>query len=65
MLKKIIRLGLPLAAALGLALPFLSAVAQPPAQTDQPKAEKSKKKTEKSKRKGKGERRKAEEPKAQ
>lgn len=61
MLKKIIRLGLPLAAALGLALSFLSAVAQ----QDQPKAEKSKKKTEKSKRKGKGERRKAEEPKAQ
>ena len=62
-MKKVIRMGLPLAIALGLVLPLVNTLGQAPAQTDQPKAEKSKKKTEKPKRKG--ERRKTEEPKQQ
>lgn len=49
-LKKIIRIGLPMAVALGSVLPFASVFAQ----QDQPKAERTKKKTDKSKRKGKG-----------
>lgn len=62
MLKKIIRLGLPVAIAAGLTIPLLNTGA---AQEQKGTDNKTKKKTEKSKRKGKGERRKAEEPKAQ
>ena len=61
MLKKIARIGLPLAVALGLASPFWNAgLAQEQKGTDQ-----KTKKTDKSKRKGKAQRSKAEQPKAQ
>jgi hypothetical protein len=65
MLKKIIRMGLPWAVALGLVLPLISVLAHPTPVPEPQKAEKSKKKAEKSKRKGKSERSKAEQPKAQ
>ena len=66
MVKKIVRMGLPLAVALGLALPFAIAFAQWEPPPDIPKAErKGKKKTEKPKRKGGGEKKKAGEYKGQ
>lgn len=62
MFKKIIRMALPLAVALGLFAPFWNAgLADEQKGTDQ----KTKKKTDKSKRKGGGQRSKAEQPKAQ
>ena len=61
MLKKIIRMGLPLAVALGLTLPLLNTGrAQEPQKTEG----KTKKKTQKPKGKS-GQRSKAEQPKAQ
>lgn len=62
MLKKIARIGLPLAVALGLASPFWNV-----GRADEQKGtdQKTKKKTDKSKRKGKSQRSKAEQPKAQ
>ena len=61
MLKKIIRMVLPLAVLVGFALPLLNIGAAQEQKTDG----RSKKKTEKSKRKPGGERRKAEQPKSQ
>ncbi len=61
MLKKIIRMGLPLAVALGLVLPFVNTgFAQEKGTEGKPK-----KKTQKPKGKSGGEKRKAEQPKAQ
>ncbi|HLK48600.1 MAG TPA: hypothetical protein VKT49_10725 [Bryobacteraceae bacterium] len=63
MFKKIARIGLPLAVALGLTVPLLKTGVAQEQKTDE--TSKKKKRTEKSKRKGGGERRKAEQPKAQ
>ena len=59
MLKKVIRLALPAAVALGLMIPSFS---QEPQKTEK---NKTKKRTDKSKGKGGGERRKTEQPKSQ
>ena len=62
MLKKIVRMALPLAVALGLALPLLNTGVAQEQKTDETG---KRKKTDKSKRKGKTQRSKAEQPKAQ
>lgn len=62
MLKKIIRMGLPLAVALGIASPIWNTGLAQEKGTDQ---RSKKKRTDKSKGKGGGERRKTEQPKSQ